>query len=501
MHANIEIDDIQSLILRGFGRLHSAHFLKMSVADAKPGGPGVSLAREGLGDLIDRVSFGRGKNDAREAVNIAFSAPGLLRLGVDDEIVGAFSPEFTSGMHSRAGVLGDDHGAWNWGTKDHVPDAALFLVAESDDRANELRKTIGDLARGWRFEALPQPRVLLGPKAEQDKVASLREHFGFVDGIGNPTIQGLGDGRRPENEIAAGEFLLGYPNETGFHAPSPQVSPGGGRGVVLPNGDFGRNGSYLVFRQLEQNVHAFWSFLLARADGDSQRAIHLAARIVGRWPNGAPLARWSSFEPVGDRKNDDHFLYERDRRGFGCPLGAHIRRANPRDASPMLEPESALASSRRRRLLRRGRAYGEPVTSWPTTTDDAQWPQPLRIVKDGPDETRRGVHFLCFCASLSGQFEFVQQNWINSRKFAGLSNDADPIMANQHSSGGSGSSGFTIQAEPVNERIDGIADFVTTRGGAYLFMPGRRALRYIAGPTSDGGELGSAKATHAYTAS
>jgi deferrochelatase/peroxidase EfeB len=163
--------------------------------------------------------------------------------------------------------------------------------------------------------------------------------------------------------------------------------------------DLGANGTYLVFRQIEQDVARFWNALDRATQGDAKRREWLAAKVVGRWPIGAPFtlqpdARTDPSPNKDDPSND--FSYRpADADGVACPLGAHIRRANPRDTLGN-DPAVALTSARRHRLLRRGRAYGLPLVN--------------RLTDDGKE---RGLHFVCLNANLERQFEFVQQTWIN----------------------------------------------------------------------------------------
>jgi deferrochelatase/peroxidase EfeB len=196
----------------------------------------------------------------------------------------------------------------------------------------------------------------------------------------------------------------------------------------------------------------------SRGDGsaDPDASARLAAKMVGRWPNGAPLTR-APDHPVDDLADANDFGYaDDDAAGLGCPVGAHIRRANPRDA---LDPESgpgrSVRSVNRHRLLRRGRAYGDPS-----------------------DPGERGIHFICLNANIARQFEFVQHTWLNNPKFAGLYDDTDPVVATHHGDDGRT---FTVQAHPFRQRVTGLPTFVTVRGGAYFFLPGMRALRFLAG--------------------
>jgi Dyp-type peroxidase family len=235
--------------------------------------------------------------------------------------------------------------------------------------------------------------------------------------------------------------------------------------------DFGRNGSYLVFRHIQQHVGAFWKFAAANAaEPTPQARTEFAAKLIGRWPDGTPLGGKPRPGATDEELNDFKFL-PHDARGVVCPLGSHVRRANPRDALPASLVDSETLS-RRHRILRRGRPYGEPVSA------DAQ--------PDAIDDTfERGLHFICFNASIGRQFEFIQHTWLNNPEFAGLRADSDPLAGDPRprSTRGPAQGGrdvFTIQSDPVRRRFVGLPRFTTIRGGAYFFMPGKRALEYLA---------------------
>jgi Dyp-type peroxidase family len=197
--------------------------------------------------------------------------------------------------------------------------------------------------------------------------------------------------------------------------------------------------------------------------------------MVGRWRSGAPLVKtWNADDPR--LAFDDDFTYQRDDpHGLRCPIGAHIRRTNPRDA---LDPDPGTQRSvdinKRHRIIRRGRPYGPPVTE-PIEPID-----PQRIIDAGPgyDHADRGIFFMCFNANITRQFEFIQESWLNNRKFAGLCADTDPLMGDRAGESSTTAS-FTIPSEPVRWRVTGLPQFVHARGGAYFFMPGGRALRFL----------------------
>lgn len=459
--SRIDLGDVQGIIRRGYGDMAHARFLLLQIHD--PGG-----AKRWLRDLVGNLTDGLDK-PPEGRLNIAFTYDGLGLLGLESEALAAFSREFREGMTTahRQRMLGD-HGSsaaerWAWGGPSNVSvHCILLLYAPTDDRLSELH----DGQRSAFADGCTEVHRL-----DTIRLPLRKEHFGFRDGIAQPDIEGFRETPRSANTVAAGEFLLGYPNQSGYQAVGP-----------LP---FGRNGSYLAVRQLEQDVRGFWRFMeRATLDHDGHarvvRCTELASKMVGRWPNGAPLVRYPYGDPdVGkpeadlpsDTVNDAFGYHAADPHGDRCPLGSHIRRSNPRDALPP-SPEVSVKNSNLHRLLRRGRAYGPPL---------AESMDPADMLAASADHTKRGLHFLCFNADLAQQFEFVQQDWINNPKFESLFYaDADPITGAHDPEHPERTGTFVVQGVPVRQRVTGVPRFVHVRGGAYFFMPGISGMAYLA---------------------
>jgi Dyp-type peroxidase family len=446
---------MQGLLVSGHGHLHASRYVLLEIT--RP-----AAARAWLGRIADELTTARARSDG-PAVNVALTAPGLSALGLPQVALDGFSAQFRDGMVSehRSRALGDVGDSapegWDWGGPRRRPVHVALLLYARDEAALD---TLDRRLAGDGLEAVARLETTWGD----------RDHFGFDDAVSQPEIEGVRPARG-DDLIKAGEFVLGYPNEYGMLTGRPLLSAKTDPARVLPPdpagsgaADLGRNGSYLVLRQLEQDVPAFWRFAdraAAGTNGNTPGArVHLAARMVGRWPNGAPLvlAPDDPDEPLGDH---NAFRYQRlDPDGLRCPIGAHIRRSHPRD---MLDPdpgsERSIAIDKHHRLLRRGRMYGTPIS-----IDEA-------LAGDGG--APRGLHFICLCGNLQRQFEFVQHTWVNSPKFAGLRDDADPLL-------GPAGRTLTVQAEPVRRRVTGLPAFVTARGGGYFFLPGIRATRYLA---------------------
>jgi Dyp-type peroxidase family len=442
-----ELDDVQGLVARGYGELTAARFLVLAIDDP-------AAARPWVGALGATLTPGDVHPEER-AVNVAFTSSGLRKLGVAPEVLDLFSLEFRGGMttsHRRRmlGDLGPDAPEqWDWGGPSRPVDAVLLLYARD---AQALAALDAEQRR-----ALPEGVPVVQPLETSDLQGY--EPFGFRDGISQPFIEGLSKTGPPAQTVRFGEFVLGYPNEHGHYTEDL---------LLERSPELGRNGTYLVFRQLSQDVGGFWRFLDAAAQGNPDRRTKLAARLVGRWPSGAPLVLAPDADDPALGTENDFVYYRRDPRGTRCPLGAHIRRANPRDSlDPKPGTDKSFEINRRHRILRRGREYGPPLP-----VEDA-----LRGDGAAGAGDERGLHFICLNGSIARQFELVQFTWLNSPKFVGLYDDSDPIVGPSHPFGGT----FTIQSETLRERLTGVPRFVSVKGGAYFFMPGIAATRHLAG--------------------
>lgn len=476
----LETAEIQGIVLRGYGKMPVARFLLLHIVDA-------AKARAWLATLD--VDFGI-VEDARRACNVAFTWEGLRVLGVDEATLRTFSPEFREGMVTphRQRILGDegasDPASWRWGGPANDP-LHVFLALYAPDEVSLRDHVEGHVRR------LKGGGLLLNERAtgalDTLTLPGRKEHFGFRDGIAQPYMEG--DASSPEGQafVGAGEFVLGYPNQYGLRPDSPLARrPTGDAGLLTgaPDGeqghDFGLNGTYLVVRQLSQDVQGFWAQAASctrKSDGtpDPEAAVRLASKMVGRWPSGAPLVKFPDADPEkpGGTSDDDGFLYrDADAHGYGCPIGSHIRRTNPRDALHDDTPSRSLTLTSRRRMIRRGRAYGPPLA---TSMD----PREMMSVPAGEGRNERGLLFLCFNASIANQFEFVQKNWANQPRFEEFYDDPDPLIGIQGQCPAGMSQNFTVQASPAHQRVRNLQRFVEVRGGAYLFMPGHRTLRYL----------------------
>lgn len=467
----LELEDIQGLLIRGHSTHRHAAYLMLNVSTAQG-------ARNWLAEILPLVAHGGHKsNEIR--VQVAFTWEGMAMLGVSETEFPGFRSEFIQGITAehRSRFLGDredsDPEHWHWGGPNNpTVHIVLMLFASS---TGQMEEALAQFRTQFEGFGLTENIALTGGLNPKSK-----EHFGFRDGISQPTIPGLSRRNDPTNSVAAGEFILGYLNAYGQAPDTPEAKPQSDPQNHLPilgNGmkDLGRNGSYMIFRQLRQDVSAFWQFILQAVkrenpDAGPEEAIMLATKMVGRWPGGAPLAV-SPDEDHPDMAIHNAFGYhENDIDGFRCPIGSHVRRSNPRDTLQGGKPLSALKISNRHRILRRGRSYGPPLSP------DCE---PHSLMTSPDDGMDRGLQFICFNTNISRQFEFVQHQWNDNTKFEGLYNDPDPILGIKDSRNKSETHDFTIQACPVRKKVTGLRRFVHVQGGAYFFMPGIKALRYL----------------------
>jgi Dyp-type peroxidase family len=387
--------------------------------------------------------------------------------------------EGMSTQHRRV-ILGDSNGSrnapdgWEWHSGEYyqVPDVdtvhvLLLIYADSKDLLEEKERELTS-APGLRvIESLPT-RVLPEEK----------EHFGFRDGIAKPFIEGLDPKKEHDDAIRTGEIVLGYENFDGHYPGSPHLDGTQDPDGLLPAApnargkvDLGKNGTYLVMRQLEQDVAGFWQYVTRQTQTEDE-AIDLAAKMVGRWPSGRPLAQ-APRDDRGASTEGDNFGYARDYAGLRTPIGSHIRRSNPRD-NLLFSPDESLKVVRHHRIVRRGRAYGPPIDQ---TMDTHGVIDASRKETASPE---RGLYFICLNADIERQFEFIQSGWLNSPKFGRLYEDTALAAGQENPGRGQTGGTFTVPGRPMRHAYHGFGNFVTVRGGAYFFVPGLRALRFIA---------------------
>jgi Dyp-type peroxidase family len=425
------------------------------------------------------------------SVAIAFTATGLQSIGLDGDCLKTFSTPFSEGMRQidRQRRLGDAAGSialrpegllWSGNAEDpysgdraakptpETVHVALLIYHRDEDSLAALVKQIE--ANLKPFEVLVVRSIGLRLR---DQNGEIREHFGFLDGVSQPIPYGeailAGGAPRPADPwhaVAAGDLLIGHQDANFEPAPGPVISESLPGAMDLPRGhapfgyrDFGLDGSYLVIRELLQNVGDFWRSMddaAAKLGCDRQS---MAARVVGRNLGGDPLRPDGIVPKEGGQPANDFGYREADALGLGCPIGSHIRRANPRDSLAPTTGEGPLFLyvSNRHRILRRGRKFGPPYKK------DAQADK-----KDAHAE--RGLLFIAINTDIARQFEFIQQTWMLNPYFGRLYDEIDPLVGREGS--------FTVPSKPVGSRVD-LTSYIQLAGGDYFFLPSLPVIRYL----------------------
>jgi Dyp-type peroxidase family len=445
----LELEDIQSVILRRRPSPYFGCHVLLRIEDASQG-------RELLSKLRPYVLSAAEYDRQNTWMAVAITYAGLVALEVPESSLASFPTAFREGMAARASNVGDtgesspEHWDRPYGTGDiHV---AITLLSATDDiwQANlsKAKSVLGSL-----------PGVTLLAREDFAQTPGARTPFGYTDGISFPNITGYDFNPIVDSEepIAAGEFIFGYPGEAGRMLAMPQPAL------------LGRNGTLVSFRKLHSQVAAFRRFLKANATS-TMSAEFLAAKMVGRWPSGAPLmlAPEQDVPELGsDLQQMNNFSYAQDPKGLRCPIGAHIRRMNPRDTALQV-----MTNVKLHRIIRHGTSYGPFL--------------PENVLED--DGKERGIFFIFLSAKAPDTFEFLKKEWINTGNFLGLRTEEDPI-AGEHT----GTGVFTIPLKPIRRRLQGMERFTVTRGGEYGFVPSLSALHWLASSPTERATAASAK--------
>ncbi|HEY6349536.1 MAG TPA: peroxidase [Candidatus Angelobacter sp.] len=500
----VDFKDVQGIVRYGHAKMTEACYLLLNIRDAQATRKWLRKAPVTTAEEKDPLPT--------TALQIAFTSQGLAVLGVPETVIAGFSTEFISGIAgdpSRSRRLGDTEEnsptRWQWGSGQKIPHAVVMLFAGKG------------LLEGWRQSVKGEPWQAAFDEIECLSTTDMggREPFGFIDGISQPDLDWQQtrkvsrncDQLTYGNQVCLGEFLLGYSNEYGRFTDRPLLDPQDpGSAELLPapdqpaKKDLGLNGSYVVMRQLKQDVRGFWRFLDKAADSNFEERYKLGEAMLGRRiSDGAPLVDLintpipgvgSSGSPEKQKQDVklNQFTYDSDVAGTRCPFGAHIRRGNPRNADipggrqgliahlihilgfgTKNVRDDLIASTRFHRVLRRGREYGQELS-------------PENALQAGPsNEPERGLQFVAVNANIQRQFEFVQNAWMARTKFDGLTEESDPLLGNRAPVPGCPfTNTFSLpQENGVRRRIMDVPQFITVRGGAYFFLPSMRALKYL----------------------
>ena len=439
----LDLADIQGLILRGYAMPHARHIV-LTIHNPLPASRFLRALADGSSPL--RVTSAEPRTDGQRpdrALNVGLTYAGLraLQLLPEANLEAAFRSftAFREGAVARAASLGDvgasapERWAASLGRAD-----AVHCVVSLHARSRESRD---ECARALRQSIAQGSGMAELSFVDGDALPDGKVHFGYRDGISQPTIEG-GPPRPADRQdtVPSHHFVLQDDEDAAYYLPQPT--------------ELGRNGSFAAFRMLEQDVAGF-ERLLADLGGDPE---WWAAKLCGRWRDGTPLVLAPEKprpELTPTELND--FDYRDDPRGLLCPAGAHIRRTNPRDVRVLGGNVTA------HRVVRRGMPYGPAFD--PTRPDDG---------------IERGLLGMFIGASLEQQFEFLMQSWINEGGFTGdraFTHAAkDPICGDQSAP----ADPFVVPGrDGTSRQVTALSSFVTTRGAAYLFLPSLTALRFM----------------------
>lgn len=536
MSRRLELEDIQGNVVRAYGKYSYpvARYFFLQITDGAAGRRFVQAVRPKVTTAARWPTVDGVTQKPKVTLNVGFTFYGLWALGLPTRTLSGFPDEFIDGMKARAHLLGDrdqtltEEEARGWDAKwdpiwrDNAPGTAREVhvwmsmnaqvldgtdqpVEELEAQSQWLRDLCADLDQKVRIVAAHgrdgtgeyqegRARFIRGHDGRLHPAPF--EHFGFTDGLGDPIFEGqlpdadmraaiAGRGKRMSAKegwrpLATGEFLLGHPDESQELPPAPAPWA------------FSRNGAFMAYRKLHQNV-ASWRasmeeqgarFAKVMGVGLDEAELTVKSKIVGRWPDGVPLAKagtfaeWSAMRArlglddpdpakaaaatVAFLKSPDSsdFRYADDMKGLNAPNACHMRRVNTRDYLDPLNdpdgdnPEATTQLQKRRHILRRGLPYGGD---------------------GGDDDSEQGVIFMAVCASLFRQFEFIQQQWIQYGLDFNAGNNACPLIGDHKNHA---RFGFPVGQDRAFV-CDGLRTFVETRGGDYFFLPSLTALKMI----------------------
>jgi Dyp-type peroxidase family len=475
---SLELEEIQGNVVAGFNKDWTSYLFL-----ALPDEP--SRARTWLAGLVGQVATAqevkqfndlfrairrrRGQREgAVEAawMNLAFTHDGLAKLGVGNSQLRRFPQEFREGMRKRSGTIGDvgdNHpDRWPNGLGTTTIHALMILAADSlEDLNRETLYFVRDAASSG-VSLVFQQDGMTRPDAPG------HEHFGYRDGISQPGVRGLtassypdgsGTSDLPQDVVAGGEFVLGYPCQ---RAPHPGDDP------LSPEPGWTRNGSYLVFRRLRQDVKGFQDFVAAEAAKRNMSPDLFEAKLLGRYRSGAPLlgAGNAAVDPgttdpsTLDKDRINAFGFATDPQGSEVPRAAHIRKTYPRDQQAASEE-----LAERPRILRRGIPFGQSFRHG--------HPSHSLFGADPSFPDDRGLCFVSYQRSIRDQFERIQCTWVNREEVPEAGDGVDPVASQA-----AGQRRMRIPGAEMEQLH--LPRWVTTTGGEYFFSPSISALEWLA---------------------
>lgn len=441
--------DIQGWIVRGYhardpDQCEHVRHIVATVENARTVRAHLRAATDGTSGVSQIQSASHWDSKPSATLNVGFTYSGLAALGVPNKMLAGFPTDFRMGSPERARKIGDigksDPEHWDEGMNDVDRVHLIWTIHGFSDADLERVTAELDTALG--------SAVSVVATYDGQALADNLVHFGYVDSISQPHVDGfLGPDPAPDAQplSPAGAFFNGH--ESQFE----------GVFFDMPDPEIGGNATYNAFRVLEQDVFGFEEFLMSAGEQAGKDPEWIAAKLCGRWRNGNPLELAPDVmgDPM-DRHVRNNYGYPDD-DGSVCPIGSHMRRANPRDA-----PVVQRASNHTRRIIRRGTPYG-----------------PLIEPGQPRDDTPRGLLGNFLCGSLTAQFEGVMYDWLNlGLQHPDITGMNDPVLgANDVAS-----SRFVIPMPGGEDDIvlSGFPRFVQTRASAYTFLPSLPGLRWLA---------------------
>ena len=520
----LEANDIQGNILAGFNK-DFQHFLFFEIKDFELAKGWIHYIEPQISTLKEVASFNRlyqttWKRQGSEPkgliatwMNIAFSYSGLQKILSPEQLVD-FNQDsaFVKGLKERSRQLGDppdpkmegNINNWVLGGAANNPDICLIIASDSQNQLKEMILKIKS-----SIDKVPGSEDAAGLELVFEQEGKTRfdlpghEHFGFRDGVSQPGVRGrlsatsddyltkrFIDPSDPRSQTEStpgqklvwpGEFVFGYPKQKDNDPMTPEPVQDIDLPSVYSVPVWAKNGSFLVVRRLRQDVKGFWEFILNEGPkiGISDPSL-FGAKLVGRWPSGAPIMRSpnqdnkelaeadlanNNFNFVNDTKvakigsvidfKDKFQEAKADEFGEVCPISAHIRKVYPRD----VDSDRPASANLIRRIIRRGIPFGEPLNI------NLALP-PYEDSQNG----NRGLMFLSYQTSIEEQFEFISVNWANSDILPGKGGE-DPIIGQNNPR----TRTFKLNDCPIKL----MNDFVIPTGGEYYFQPSISALKFI----------------------
>jgi len=300
----LALADVQGNLLRGYTMAFVRH-LVVRVSNA-------SAARRFLADILDDNGDGPRLTTAAHwdqeppyCLNLGITATGLQALGLGAKTMATFPEEFRIGSTGRATKVGDVGGSdpvhWRDGFDDankvhliwNVHAQTEFMLQQHCDQLEELWAASGAFTVTSRLDGARLPDKVTGEP-------STDVHFGYRDDVAQPRFQvdgeviGLSD-RQPLVPVGA---LLQIHGETSFSDVKWQVPK-----LITEHGDddeLSHGSCFSAFRVMEQDVDAFEGFIESEAEKQGWNKEYLAAKFMGRWRNGVPVAltgdeeKWSA---------------------------------------------------------------------------------------------------------------------------------------------------------------------------------------------------------------